>query len=98
MKLSNKQKQYLKGLAHSLKPVVMLGGNGLTDNVIAEIDSALSHHELIKVKVPTEDREEKQELVSAIVEKTQSHKLQVIGHVLVIYRPAEEPKITLPKH
>lgn len=97
MKLSNKQKQYLKGLAHSLKPVVMLGGNGLTENVIAEIDSALSHHELIKVKVPTEDREEKQELISAIVEQTRSEKLQVIGHVLIIYRPAEEPKISLPR-
>jgi len=97
MKLSNKQKQYLKGLAHSLKPVVMLGGNGLTENVVAEINAALSHHELIKVKVPTEDREEKQELVNAIVEQTQSEKLQVIGHVLVIYRPAEEPKISLPK-
>jgi len=97
MKLSNKQKQYLKGLAHSLKPVVMLGGNGLTENVVAEINAALSHHELIKVKVPTEDREEKQELVNAIVEQTQSEKLQVIGHVLVIYRPAEEPKISLPR-
>ena len=98
MILSNKQKQYLKGLAHSLKPVVMLGGNGLTDNVVAEIDSALAHHELIKIKVPTPDREEKQALISAIVEKTQSYKLQVIGHVLVIYRPAEDPRITLPKH
>jgi len=97
MKLSNKQKQYLKGLAHSLKPVVMLGGNGLTENVVAEINAALSHHELIKVKVPTEDREEKQELVNAIIEQTQSEKLQVIGHVLVIYRPAEEPKISLPR-
>lgn len=98
MKLSNKQKQYLKGLAHSLKPVVMLGGNGLTENVVAEINSALAHHELIKVKVTAEDREAKQLLVDAIVTQTQAHKLQVIGHVLVIYRPAEEPKITLPKH
>lgn len=98
MKLSNKQKQYLKGLAHSLKPVVMLGGNGLTDGVIAEIDSALAHHELIKVKVPTHDREEKQALISAIVDTSQSYKLQVIGHVLIIYRPAKEPRITLPNH
>ena len=59
MKLTNKQKQYLKGLAHSLKPVVQLGGNGLTEGVLAEIDNALSHHELIKVKVPTDDRDEK---------------------------------------
>ena len=59
MKLSNKQKQFLKGLAHPLKPVVQLGGNGLTEGVLAEIDNALNHHELIKVKVPSDDREEK---------------------------------------
>ena len=59
MTLTNKQTQYLKGLAHSLKPVVQLGANGLTEGVIAEIDQALSHHELIKVKIPSDDRNEK---------------------------------------
>ncbi len=59
MTLSNKQKQYLKGLAHSLKPVVQLGNNGLTEGVLAEIDVAITHHELIKVKIPTDDKEEK---------------------------------------
>ena len=49
--LSTKQKQFLKGLAHHLSPVVMLGGNGLTEGVLAEIDNALNHHELIKVKI-----------------------------------------------
>lgn len=97
MKLSNKQKQYLKGLAHSLKPVVQLGANGLTEGVVAEIEIALSHHELIKIKVPTDDREEKALIMDAIVRETQSAKLQVIGHVLVIYRPSEENKIELPK-
>ena len=51
MNLTTKQKQYLKGLAHNLKPVVMLGQHGLTEGVLAEIDAALNHHELIKVKV-----------------------------------------------
>ena len=93
MKLSNKQKQYLKGLAHSLKPVVQLGGNGLTEGVLAEIEGALSHHELIKVKVPTDDREEKSLIMEAIIRETQAHKLQVIGHVLIMYRQSEEKKI-----
>lgn len=97
MKLTNKQKQYLKGLAHSLKPVVQLGGNGLTEGVVAEIDHALGHHELIKVKVPTDDREEKQLIMDAIVRETASVKLQVIGHVLIIYRQSEEKKISIPK-
>lgn len=97
MKLTNKQKQHLKGLAHSLKPVVIVGGNGLTENVLAEIDLALSHHELIKVKVPSEDREEKKALMDAIIEASGAAKLQVIGHMLIMYRQSEEKKITLPK-
>ncbi|MCL0340909.1 YhbY family RNA-binding protein, partial [Escherichia coli] len=56
MNLSTKQKQHLKGLAHPLKPVVMLGNNGLTEGVLAEIEQALGHHELIKVKIASEDR------------------------------------------
>jgi RNA-binding protein len=97
MKLSNKQKQFLKGLAHPMKPLVQLGSNGLTEGVVAEIDNALNHHELIKVKVPTDDREEKALIMDAIVRETQSEKLQVIGHTLIIYRPTEERKIQLPK-
>ena len=97
MKLSNKRKQFLKGLAHPLKPVVQLGGNGLTEGVLAEIDNALNHHELIKVKVPSDDREEKALIMDAIIRETASEKLQVIGHTLILYRPSEECKIQLPK-
>lgn len=97
MKLSNKQKQFLKGLAHPLKPVVQLGANGLTEGVVAEIDNALTHHELIKVKVPTDDREEKTLIMDAIVRETEAEKLQVIGHTLVIYRQSDDRKIQLPK-
>ena len=97
MKLANKQKQFLKGLAHPLKPVVQLGGNGLTEGVLAEIDNALNHHELIKVKVPSDDREEKALIMDAIIRETASEKLQVIGHTLILYRPSEECKIQLPK-
>ena len=67
MNLSTKQKQHLKGLAHPLKPVVLLGSNGLTEGVLAEIEQALEHHELIKVKIATEDRETKTLIVEAIV-------------------------------
>jgi RNA-binding protein len=97
MKLSNKQKQFLKGLAHPMKPIVQLGSNGLTEGVVAEIDSALNHHELIKVKVPSDDREEKSLIMDAIVRETNAEKLQVIGHTLIIYRPSEDCKIQLPK-
>jgi RNA-binding protein len=97
MSLTNKQKQYLKGLAHPMKPIVQLGANGLTEGVVAEIELALTHHELIKVKIPSDDRDEKALIMDAIIGETKSQKVQSIGHVLVIYRPSDEKKITLPK-
>jgi RNA-binding protein len=97
MTLSNKQKQFLKGLAHSLKPVVQLGNNGLTEGVLAEIEGAINHHELIKVKVPTDDKAEKALIMDAIVRETGAVKLQTIGHVLVLFKPSDEKKIDLPK-
>ena len=77
MNLSTKQKQHLKGLAHPLKPVVLLGSNGLTEGVLAEIEQALEHHELIKVKIATEDRETKTLIVEAIVRETGACNVQV---------------------
>ncbi|KAL1036532.1 ribosome assembly RNA-binding protein YhbY [Haemophilus influenzae] len=95
--LSTKQKQFLKGLVHHLNPVVMLGGNGLTEGVLAEIENALNHHELIKVKVAGADRETKQLIINAIVRETKAAQVQTIGHILVLYRPSEEAKIQLPR-
>jgi RNA-binding protein len=97
MSLSNKQKQFLKAQAHPLKPIILLGGNGLTEGVMAEIDLALEHHELIKVKVPSIDREEKQAIMDAIVRESKAEKVQVIGHILVLYRKAKEPKLVIPR-
>jgi len=97
MNLTTKQKQYLKGLAHNLKPVVMLGQHGLTEGVLAEIDAALNHHELIKVKVSAADRETKQLIVDAIVRETNSAQVQVMGNTLSLFRSSEEKKIALPK-
>ncbi|NBI13454.1 ribosome assembly RNA-binding protein YhbY [[Haemophilus] felis] len=95
--LSTKQKQYLKALAHHLNPVVMLGNNGLTEGVLAEIDNALEHHELIKVKIAGADRETKQLIIDAIVRESGASAVQTIGHILVLYRPAQEPQIQLPR-
>jgi RNA-binding protein len=97
MNLTTKQKQFLKGLAHDKKPIVQLGNNGLTEGVVAEIENALGHHELIKVKIPTDDRDEKQLIADAIVRETHSIKIQIIGHTLVLYKPSDEPKIILPR-
>ncbi len=97
MNLNKKQIQHLKGLAHSLKPVVLLGNNGLTEAVVAEIDFALNHHELIKIKVPSEDKETKVLIVEAICRETKATKIQVIGKTLILYRQSQEKKIHVPK-
>jgi RNA-binding protein len=97
MAVNDKQKRYLKGLAHSLKPVVMIGDKGLTDNVISEIDNALSHHELIKVRVSGQEKAERLEVLNTIAEKTASDLVLIIGHIGGFYRPAKEPVIQLPK-
>ena len=97
IKLNKKQIQHLRGLAHSLKPVVLLGNNGLTEAVVAEVDYALGHHELIKVKIPTDDKETKALIVEAICREANATKIQVIGKTLVVYRQSEEKKIKIPK-
>ena len=97
MSLNKKQIQHLRGVAHSLKPVVLLGNNGLTEAVVAEIDYALNHHELIKIKIPTDDKETKALIVEAICRETKSTQVQVIGKTLVIYRESAEKKIRIPK-
>ncbi|RZQ56463.1 ribosome assembly RNA-binding protein YhbY [Pseudidiomarina tainanensis] len=95
--LSNKQKQHLKSLAHSLKPVVLLGANGLTEGVMAEIELALDHHELIKVKVPDEDREMREQIYATIIAHTGATKVQVVGKILTMYKPSAAAKIQLPR-
>ncbi|MCC8463008.1 ribosome assembly RNA-binding protein YhbY [Photorhabdus bodei] len=97
MALNKKQVQHLKSLAHPLKPVVMIGNNGLTEGVLAEIEQTLSHHELIKVKISGEDRETKNLIADAIVRETGAYNVQIIGKTLVLYRQSEERKIILPK-
>lgn len=97
MNLNKKQIQHVRGLAHSLKPVVLIGNNGLTEAVVAEIDYALGHHELIKVKINTEDRENKALIAEAICRETNATKIQVIGKTLVIFRQSDEKKIRIPK-
>jgi RNA-binding protein len=98
MKLTNNQKKYLRSLSHDLKPVVMVGQHGLSEAVLAELQSSMVIHELLKIKVRAESREEKQQIIDKIVASSAAEVVQVIGGVLVIYKPFdEEPVITLPR-
>jgi RNA-binding protein len=97
MAVNDKQKRYLRGLTHTLKPVVMIGNKGLTETVLNEIDNALNHHELIKVRVSGQEKADRTQMLNEIAEKTNADIIQVIGHIGGFYRPAKEPTIQLPK-
>ncbi len=98
MSLSKKQKRHLKGLAHSLKPVVMVGQHGLTDGLFNELDIALATHELIKVRVSAGDREERKAMQETLCQKSGADLIDSIGHIAILYRcNPEAPKVTLPK-
>ena len=97
-KLTNNQKKFLRSMGHTLKPVVMVGQHGLTESVLTELQSTMSRHELLKIKIRSQDRDEKQQMIEQIIKFSQAHLVQVIGNVVVIYRPFdEEPQIILPR-
>ena len=97
MALTEKQLRFLKGKAHALKPVVMLGQKGLTDNVVTETVEALRVHELVKVKVRAADRETRDALLAELVTRSASTLVNRIGHVATLYRPGEPlARLVLP--
>ena len=101
MKLNSKQIAHLRGLAHSLSPVVMIGNNGLTENVLKEIELNLNAHELIKIQVAGDDRNACKALYLDICAKTSAIAVHHIGKQLVIYRKSdtikESAKVVIPK-
>jgi RNA-binding protein len=97
MDLTERQRRYLRGLAHPLKPVVMIGDSGLSNGVIKETDRALHDHELIKVRVRGAEREQRDALLADLAQRTSSALIHRIGHVAVLYRRrADLPKIVIP--
>ena len=97
MPLSNAQNRYLRGLAHKLKPVVYLGQKGVTPGVLAELDAALTVHELVKVKLAGE-RDGKAGLVETLQRETKAEVVQLIGFVVSLYRRnPEKPRLALPE-
>ena len=80
------ERKAFKARAHKLEPVVIIGNKGLTEEVFAEIDRALTAHELIKVRAPVADRDERQVFVENIMQRTGAEAVQVVGKVFVLYR------------
>jgi RNA-binding protein len=94
------EKKYLRGLAHDLKPLVLIGKEGITDGIVRAIDEGLSQHELIKIKFNDfKEKDQKETLTGELVVKTGSAQIGMIGHTAILFRPQLDPekrRIQLP--
>jgi RNA-binding protein len=97
MTLTDQQRRHLKGLGHRLRPVVMVGQAGLKDTVLAEIDAALTHHELIKVKIAGNDRELRDRQIEEILAASRADLVDRVGQMAVLFRRnPKRPRVALP--
>lgn len=99
MSLTPVQRQHLKALAHDKKPIVQIGGAGVSVGVIGAVNQALKDHELIKVQLP-QDCEDKQSLATDVADQTQAEVCQIVGRIAVLYRPGppdRQDRIELPQ-
>jgi RNA-binding protein len=94
------EKKYLRGLAHDLKPVVLIGKEGITDGIVSAADEELSRHELITIKFNDfKEKNQKDTLTGELVLRTGSAQIGMIGHTAILYRPQTDParrRIQLP--
>ncbi len=97
LSLSVSQRLELKGRAHALKPIVIIGNAGLTPSVLDEIERSLKSHDLLKIRVMNDDREARETMLQEICEKLKAGPVQHIGKMLVVYRPLEIPIAKAPK-
>jgi RNA-binding protein len=97
MPLTSKQRQYLKGLAHALEPVVRVGRAGVTPSVIEETKRSLHAHELIKVRIENDDSAQRKAIAEELATACNAEVAGTIGKLAILYRARdEEPEIELP--
>lgn len=100
-KLKGFQRKYLRGIAHSMKPIVFIGQKGNSGAVVKAVEEALATHELIKVKfIDCKEKEQKKEIVADLEEKGGCEMVGMIGHTAIFYRKhpdVEKQKIILPE-
>jgi len=89
-RLTARERAHLKARAHALEPVVQAGSSGVTDTLVAEVDRALTAHELIKVKVNADDRADRFAIGDEICERTGATAVHRVGKVLIMWRPRPE--------
>lgn len=96
--LTSEQRRFLRAQAHSLNPVVTIGDAGLTEAVLKEIERSIASHELIKIKSHDRDKTARDSQLTEICETLNAAPIQHIGKILIVYRPAEKPKLVLPRN
>jgi len=97
MKLTERQRKYLRRLAHDVKPVVQVGNSGLSDGLLAELNDCLTRHELIKVKVRVGNRDLRDETIDELSRITGAEIIQRVGNTASLFRPRLlDSGITLP--
>ena len=90
MPLSGKDKRTLRARAHHLKPVVSIGAAGMSEGVLAELDVALDQHELVKLRIAADDREQRKDLIDSLCRRANAELIQRIGHTAVLFRERPE--------
>ncbi len=96
--ISSKQRSYLKGLAQQVDPTVYIGKQGLTENVVKEIDTGLTCRELVKIKLQEGTELSPKDVGNDMAEKLNAEFVQAIGRKFVLYRESKDNKqIELPK-
>lgn len=86
MNLSESQKKYLRGRGHTLKPMIMIGNAGLSESVLAEYESTMAHHELIKVKMRAGNKSICDEMINKLCDEHAAVLVQRTGNVALMYR------------
>lgn len=94
--LTGKQKRYLRGLGHGLRPVVMVGKGEISEALAAETDEALKAHELIKVKILENCLLDREEVAAGLADACGCEIAQILGRTLLLYRRGDPAKIELP--
>ena len=96
--LTTRQRQFLKGVAHPLSPVVRIGKAGLTDAVLAETHKALESHEVIKVRIEHDEGAQRKDLAARLAAAAEAHLVTTVGKIAILFRAREEDSaIKLPK-
>ena len=97
-RLTSAQVRFLRGAAHDLKAILQVGGKGISESLVAEVENALEQHELIKVKIAAEDRDVRDAMIGELAKRAGAALVQRIGHTAVLYRPSKDKRqIVLPR-